>query len=251
MRRSARFAYAVGPGSDKMRLMVARKSATARRGTGTSERTVLGRKKRRFCYGALFADGHVERALSVVSMDMGAASQPHSGSKRANVARPPQENPRKWATIAAGVFLAGLSGCAAGLAELDNALDAEAARINAKTGTLVSYQHSGGGLDGPRTLGVITLRAGTAEEVAQAQIMDVEAAGFSAHYLHLPCGGQTGGCSFRGQSTVTDVGFETVAENTTTRSGLKIPAGMTGVIISLSAQPGRAVPTSEAARESG
>jgi hypothetical protein len=47
-----------------------------------------------------------------------------------------------------------------------------------------------------------------------------------------------------GQSTVTDVMIETVAANTTTLSGLEIPLGMTGVIISLSAQPGRAVPTS-------
>lgn len=163
------------------------------------------------------------------------------------MARRPLEHPRNWAFLAAGEFLAGLSGYTSGIAELDNALDAEAAPINAKTGTLVSYEHLGGGLDGPRTLGVITLRAGNAEEVAKAQIKDVEAAGFSANHLFLPCGGQTGACSFLGQSTVTDVMIETVAANTTTRSGLEIPPGMTGVIISLSAQPGRAVPTSGAA----
>lgn len=163
------------------------------------------------------------------------------------MARRPLEHPRNWAFLAAGEFLAGLTGYTSGIAELDNALDAEAAPINAKTGTLVSYEHLGGGLDGPRTLGVITLRAGNAEEVAKAQIKDVEAAGFSANHLFLPCGGQTGACSFLGQSTVTDVMIETVAANTTTRSGLEIPPGMTGVIISLSAQPGRAVPTSGAA----
>lgn len=139
--------------------------------------------------------------------------------------------------MAGTVVVVALSGCMsrAERRELDNALDAAAVRINAKAGTLVSYEHSGGGLDGPRTLGVGTLRVGSAEEVARTQIRDVEAAGFSAHYLALPCGGQTGACSFLGQATVTDVVIETVAEDTTTRTGERIPEGTTQVIISLSA----------------
>jgi len=190
-------------------------------------------------------------SMDVHTRESRAHSRLCSRSECANVSRRPQEDPRNWAILAAGVLLAGLSACTPGVAELDRALDAEAARVNAKTGTLVSYEHTGGGLDGPRTLGVITLRAGNAEEVARAQIKAVEAAGFSADYLHLPCGGKTGACSFYRQSRVTYVVIETVAESTATRSGLDIPLGMTGVIISLSGQPGRAVPNSEAPREPG
>ncbi len=87
--------------------------------------------------------------------------------------------------MTAFLVVVALTGCMSGIErrELDRDLDAAAVSINAKAGTLVSYEHTGGGLDGPRSLGVITLRAGSAEEVAKAQIKDVEAAGFSANYL--------------------------------------------------------------------
>ena len=118
----------------------------------------------------------------------------------------------------------------------DKALDDAAAAINAKAGKLVSYQHTGGGLDGPRTLGVVTLRAGSAVTVAEAQIKDAEVAGYK-NRSPLPCGGRTGGCGFRRPTTLPTLSIETFAENTTTRTGMQIPPGMTGMIVSLVAQP--------------
>jgi prepilin-type processing-associated H-X9-DG protein len=50
---------------DRMRLMVTPERPTAIRVTATSKRTALGRKKRRFRYDALYADGHVERDVNV------------------------------------------------------------------------------------------------------------------------------------------------------------------------------------------
>lgn len=45
--------------------MVIRERATAIRAIATSERSTLGRTKRRFRYDALFADGRVERDVDV------------------------------------------------------------------------------------------------------------------------------------------------------------------------------------------
>lgn len=114
----------------------------------------------------------------------------------------------------------------------DKALDDAAAAINAKAGKLVTYQHTGGGLDGPRTLGVVTLRAGSAVAVAEDQIKDAEVAGYKNRSA-LPCGGRTGSCGFKGPSTLPTLRIETFAENTTTRTGMHIPPGMTLMIITL------------------
>jgi len=115
---------------------------------------------------------------------------------------------------------------------LDKALDDAAAAINAKAGKLVTYQHTGGGLDGPRTLLIITLRAGSAVAVAEDQVKDAEAAGYKNRSSPL-CGGRTGECGFRGPSALPTLNIETFAENTTTRTGIHIPPGMTAMIISL------------------
>ena len=148
--------------------------------------------------------------------------------------RPPVR-PRKIVAIFAAItLLLAVSACTSRSVRnnQDKALDDAAAAINAKAGKLVTYQHTGGGLDGPRTLGIITLRAGSAVAVAEAQIKDAEAAGYK-NRSSLPCGGRTGSCGFKGPSTLPTLRIETFAENTTTPTGTHIPAGMTLMIITL------------------
>ena len=147
-----------------------------------------------------------------------------------------QANRKILAILAAITLLLAVSACTSRSERnnQDKALDDAAAAINAKAGKLVSYRHTGGGLDGPRTLGVLTLRAGSAVAVAEDQIKDAEAAGYQSR-SSLPCGGRTGGCGFRAPSTLPTLSIETFAENTTTRTGMHIPPGMTLMIITLSA----------------
>lgn len=149
----------------------------------------------------------------------------------------PHANRKILAFFAAITLLLAVSACTSRSERnsQDKALDDAAAAINAKAGKLVSYQHTGGGLDGPRTLGIVTLRAGSAVAVAEGQIKDAEVASYQ-NRSSLPCGGRTGGCGFRGPSTLPTLSIETFAENTTTRTGMHIPAGMTGMIISLVAR---------------
>ena len=150
--------------------------------------------------------------------------------------RPPVRPRKIPAIFAALTLMLAVSACTSRSERnnLDKALDDAAAAINAKAGKLVTYQHTGGGLDGPRALLIITLRAGSAVAVAEDQIKDAEVAGYKNRSL-LPCGGRTGGCGFREPSTLPTLGIETFAENTTTPTGMHIPAGMTGMIISLAA----------------
>lgn len=146
----------------------------------------------------------------------------------------PQRNRRISAIGAGAVVLFALSGCIseAERESLDQALDAAAARIHAKMGTLVKYDHFGGAADGPRSLIVITLRDGSAEDVAKAQINDAEAAGYKSLF-GPPCGGPTGGCGFDGPASAPSLSLETRAENATSSTGQPVPAGKTEVIISL------------------
>ena len=150
--------------------------------------------------------------------------------------RPPVRPRKILAIFAAITLMLAVSACASRSERnnQDKALDDAAVAINAKAGKLVSYQHTGGGLDGPRTLGVLTLRAGSAVAVAEDQITDAEVAGYQ-NRSSLPCGGRTGGCGFKGPSTLPILSIETFAENTTTRTGMRIPPGITLMIITLSA----------------
>ena len=145
-----------------------------------------------------------------------------------------QANRKILAIFAALTLMLAVSACTSRSERnnLDKALDDAAAAINAKAGKLVSYQHTGGGLDGPRTLGVVTLRAGSAVAVAEDQVKDAEAAGYKSQSSPL-CPGRTGECGFKGPSTLPTLNIETFAENTTTRTGMHIPPGMTLMIITL------------------
>ena len=141
---------------------------------------------------------------------------------------------RTWPILCTITLLLVLTACASRgeRTRQEKVLDDMAKAINASAGQLVSYTHAGGGLDGPRTLGIITLRRGDEATVAKAQIDAATAAGYQDPPAP-PYSGRGGGYGFGGPSTLPMLSIETFAENTTTRLGGHIPPGMTEVIITL------------------
>ncbi len=79
------------------------------------------------------------------------------------------------------ILVAGLSLQLAGCTnkKLQQKYSGVADRIHARDGHIVSEHFSGGGADGPFTLGIVTLRPGNPNTVAAAQAQAAEAIGYS------------------------------------------------------------------------
>jgi hypothetical protein len=105
-------------------------------------------------------------------------------------------------------------------------------RIGARDGQLVKEIYEGGLMvsDG---LGLITIRPGSAEEVAQALLDAAVAAGYT-HPHRPPCDSKSP-CVFTKPRDLPMLSIETFPAGATFRATpITIPAGFTGVVISLS-----------------
>jgi hypothetical protein len=111
-------------------------------------------------------------------------------------------------------------------------LSAVADRIGARSGVVLKDRFSGGkGLNGPLTLGVITLRDGSAVEVAQAQIDAAVAAGY-LDPPKPPCPSGHG-CGFVTTPDLPMLIIVTYAAGQVIPHHGEVPAGCTGVVVSL------------------
>jgi hypothetical protein len=116
---------------------------------------------------------------------------------------------------------------------MDKQMSAIAAKMQASAGTLVKQAYAGGGLDGPRSLSVVTLRAGDDEEVSATAIGNTEAAGYPAQRNHGPCTTATKSCLIMTPG-LPSVSIETFPAGTTFRGiSRTVPSGQTGVAITL------------------
>jgi hypothetical protein len=110
-------------------------------------------------------------------------------------------------------------------------LSAVADSIGARNGDVLEEAFSAGtGLNGPLVLEVITLRTGSAVEVAQALIDAAVVAG----YPNPPRPPRTGGCVFRATPDLPMLVIETHDAGTVIPHHGEVPCGRTGVIVSLS-----------------
>jgi hypothetical protein len=110
------------------------------------------------------------------------------------------------------------------------ALSALADNIDARSGVVLKDSFSGGkGLNGPLTLGVITLRNGLELDVAQAQIDAAVAAG----YTNPPKPPRSDGYFFTTTRDMPILVFVTYEAGTAIPLHGEVPAGQTGVSVSL------------------
>jgi hypothetical protein len=109
-------------------------------------------------------------------------------------------------------------------------LSAIADRIGARNGVVLKDAFSGGkGPNGPLTLGVITLRNGGNAEVLRAQIDAAVAAG----YAEPPKRRRTNGTGFVGNPGLPLLIIETYEAGQVIPLHGEVPAGRTGVVVSL------------------
>ncbi|WP_318306967.1 hypothetical protein [Amycolatopsis solani] len=107
-----------------------------------------------------------------------------------------------------------------------------AEQIGARDGVVLKDRFSGGkGLNGPLTLGVITLRNGSAVEIAQAQIDAAVAAGYTDP-PEPPCASGRG-CGFVSTPGLPMVIIVTYEAGTVIPHHGEVPSGQTGVSVSL------------------
>jgi hypothetical protein len=109
-------------------------------------------------------------------------------------------------------------------------------RIGAREGELIADSGHGGGFV-PYTLAVVTVRAGSVQEVADAQLRRALEAGFRPppDPALLPCGHQQGGCLFHPSARLPMLSIRTyrAGERFPARD-VVVPRGHTGVVITLS-----------------
>ncbi|MFJ1764881.1 hypothetical protein ACIOD2_31460 [Amycolatopsis sp. NPDC088138] len=111
-------------------------------------------------------------------------------------------------------------------------LSVVAERIGARSGVVLKDRFSGGkGLNGPLTLGVITLRDGSAVEIAQAQIDAAVAAGYTDP-PKPPCASGRG-CGFVNTPGLPMVIIVTYSAGEVIPHHGAVPKGQTGVSVSL------------------
>lgn len=108
-------------------------------------------------------------------------------------------------------------------------LSAVADRIGARNGVVLKDAFSGGGANGPLTLGVITLRDGDPAEVLRAQIDAATAGG----YTNPPKYVAANGCGFIDNPELPFLVVETYAAGKVIPLYGEVPAGRTGVVVSL------------------
>ena len=109
-------------------------------------------------------------------------------------------------------------------------LSAVADAIGARNGVVLKDEFSGGqGLNGPLTLGVITLRTGSAAEVSRAQIDAAVAAGYTGS-PEPPC---DSGCGFIHTPGLPMLFIKTYAAGKVIPHYGEVPSGQTGVGVSL------------------
>ncbi len=107
-----------------------------------------------------------------------------------------------------------------------------AEQIGARNGVVLKDRFSGGkGLNGPLTLGIITLRDGSAADVAQAQIDAAVAAGYTDP-PRPPCASGRG-CGFVTTPGLPMVIIVTYAAGEVVPHHGVVPEGQTGVVVSL------------------
>ncbi|MET9224418.1 hypothetical protein [Lentzea sp. NPDC003310] len=106
-------------------------------------------------------------------------------------------------------------------------------RIGARTGLVLKESHTGGAGIGnsPVSMGIITLRPGSPDEVAQAQIDAAVRAGY-VRPPTPPCGKRVG-CLFHGQPDLPMLSIVTYAPGERSSAFQPVPDGHTVVIISL------------------
>lgn len=107
-------------------------------------------------------------------------------------------------------------------------LSAVADRICARNGIVLKDEFSGGGLNGPLTLGVITLRNGENAEVLWAQIDAAVVAGYAP-----PQRRSANGAGFVRNPGLPMLTVETFAAGTVISHHGQVPPGQTGVVVSL------------------
>ncbi len=109
-------------------------------------------------------------------------------------------------------------------------LSAVADRIGARDGAVLKDEFSGGkGANGPLTLGIITLRKGDNVDVLRAQIDAAVAAG----YAEPPTRRSSNGAGFVRNPGLPMLILETFAAGTVVPHHGEVPAGQTGVVLSL------------------
>jgi hypothetical protein len=108
-------------------------------------------------------------------------------------------------------------------------LSAVADRIGARDGVVLKDEFSGGkGANGPLTLGVITLRKGDDADVLRSQIDAAVAAGYAA-----PRHRSSDGAGFVRNPGLPMLILETYAAGSVIPLHGEVPAGQTGVVVSL------------------
>jgi hypothetical protein len=111
-----------------------------------------------------------------------------------------------------------------------------AGKVAARDGKVVSETFGGGGLDGPYTLGVITLRDGDPMQVATAALQSAAAAGYQGS-PQPPCL-EGRGCGFTASAANPGYSLETFSSGSTVRgTDITVPAGKTAVVVTLVDHP--------------